>query len=300
MDYFFIRKILYVLTLLIVVAALFVVGRYLLFSFGDRTEKAKVALPPKAQETVPWPQAEEKAEPTSPTRSESPSEPSASQAPPARTEPSPAPSLPPKERAAPERSPMKKEPPMVSKAGGENPSDGQGAKAKPGQKTAPLPENGAEAAAGKGIRSAENPQKVNKGDSIYAIAERAYGVSNTSVVDRILEANPRIGDPDHLPVGQTLRLPQITEESLVYESVDGLFQVRLGTFAKAEFAEYLKRHPFLKDKEVEISPRMTPSGKTWYRVTAGKFKDREEALQVIRTLKEQGLSPYFAGFKKKN
>ncbi|MEW6185095.1 MAG: LysM peptidoglycan-binding domain-containing protein, partial [Thermodesulfobacteriota bacterium] len=145
----------------------------------------------------------------------------------------------------------------------------------------------------------KNTIVVKPGDSIYSIAAKAYRVSNTSVVDRILEANPGISDPDLLPANQQIKLPLISEESLVRKLEDGSFRIRLGAFMKPEFAEYLKKQPLLQNKEIEISPFTSPSGKTWYRISAGKFESREEGLKTIRALKENGLSPYFEGFKKR-
>ncbi|MGA3083677.1 MAG: LysM peptidoglycan-binding domain-containing protein [Thermodesulfobacteriota bacterium] len=141
---------------------------------------------------------------------------------------------------------------------------------------------------------------VKAGDSIYTIAEKTYKVSNTSLVDRIMELNPKIANPDLLPANQKIRLPEITNESLVITSSDAAVKVRLGTFMKPEYANFLKGHPALQGKDIEIIPWKTPSGQTFYRATAGKFNSREEGVQVIRDLKEKGLSPYFEGFKKKN
>jgi len=139
---------------------------------------------------------------------------------------------------------------------------------------------------------------VKSGDSIYTIAEKTYQVANTSLLDQILELNPKIANPDILFVNQKVRLPEITEESLVTESSDGTYQVRLGTFLKPEYSAFLKGQPELQGKEIEIIPREISSGETWYRVMAGKFDTREEGLKVIQDLKEKGLSPYFVGFKK--
>jgi phage tail protein X len=139
---------------------------------------------------------------------------------------------------------------------------------------------------------------VRGGDSIYTIAEKNYRVANTSIVDRILEQNPQISSPGRLLANQEISLPQITEESLLIGSSDGTYRVRLGTFLKAEYSTFLKGQPALRGREIEITPRKLPSGETWYRVTAGKFKSREEGLKVVQDLKEKGLSPYFAGFKK--
>jgi phage tail protein X len=136
-------------------------------------------------------------------------------------------------------------------------------------------------------------------DSLYSIALRNYGVANTSIVDQILEANPKIGDPNKLPDRQSVRLPEVREESLLIPFADGTYQVRLGTFLKAEYAAFLKGEPSLRGKAVELIPRKLPSGETWYRAAAGQFNTREEGLKVIQELKRKGLSPYFPGFRKK-
>ena len=136
-------------------------------------------------------------------------------------------------------------------------------------------------------------------DTLYSIALRNYGVANTSIVDQILEANPKIGDPNKLSDRQSVRLPEVHEESLLIPSADGTCQVRLGTFLKAEYAAFLKGEPSLRGKTVEVIPRKLPSGETWYRAVAGQFNTREEGLKVIQELKRKGLSPYFPGFRKK-
>jgi nucleoid-associated protein YgaU len=152
-----------------------------------------------------------------------------------------------------------------------------------------------------GKTKAETPVKkvvvVKAGDSIYTIAAKAYKVANTSVVDQILESNPKIANPNKLLANQEIRLPEITEESLIIKSSDGTCKVQLGTFLKPEYAAFLKAQPALQGKEIEIIPRKLPSGKTWYKAMAGKFSTREEGLKVIHDLKQKGLSPYFAGFK---
>lgn len=136
-------------------------------------------------------------------------------------------------------------------------------------------------------------------DSLYSIALRNYGVANTSIVDQILEANPKIADPNKLSDSQSVRLPEVREASLLLPLPNKTYQVRLGTFLKAEYAAFLKGEPSLRGKTVEVIPRKLPSGETWYRAVAGQFNTREEGLKVIQELKRKGLSPYFPGFRKK-
>ena len=139
---------------------------------------------------------------------------------------------------------------------------------------------------------------VKGGDSIYMIAAKKYGVANTSVIDRILDENPQISSPGKLLANQQIRLPEITEESLLMRSTDGTYRIRLGTFLKPEYSMFLKGEPALRGREVEVTPRKLSSAETWYRATAGKFNTREEGLKAIHELKEKGLSPYFVGFRK--
>ena len=145
---------------------------------------------------------------------------------------------------------------------------------------------------------AEKAVIVKARDSIYTIAAKNYKLANTSVVDQILGLNPNIANPNKLIASQKIRLPEISEESLIIGSSDGTYKVRLGTFLKPEYSTFLQGQPALRGKKIEIIPRKLPSGETWYRATAGKFGTREEGLKVIHDLKEKGLSPYFIGFRK--
>ncbi|HSR12044.1 MAG TPA: SPOR domain-containing protein, partial [Thermodesulfobacteriota bacterium] len=138
---------------------------------------------------------------------------------------------------------------------------------------------------------------VKGGDSLYTMASRTYKVANTSVMDRILEANPGISNPGRIPDHTKVRIPEITEESLVVAGPNGTSRIRVGTFLKPEYAAFLKKAPALKGKQMDVVPHRFASGETWYRVTAGPFKTREEGLQSVRELKGQGLLPYFENFR---
>jgi hypothetical protein len=141
---------------------------------------------------------------------------------------------------------------------------------------------------------------VKPGEGLYTIAAKTYHVANTSVMDRILELNPKISNPDKLFANQRIRLPEITEESLILKSSDHTYRIQLGTFLKPEYCTFLKNQPILQEKKIEILPKKVFSGAAWYQVTAGKFLTRTEGLKAIQDLKEMGLSPYFEGFKQNN
>jgi general secretion pathway protein A len=147
------------------------------------------------------------------------------------------------------------------------------------------------------IGQEEKIARVQKGDSIYTLCEKFYGVANTTLVDYILEANSKIANPNFLRVNQKIIFPPITESSLVVESSPGAFQVHLGTFLKPQYTSFLNEEPSLQGKEIAMLPRPVPSGKTWYRAMVGTFKTREEGLEFVRTLRSKGLLPAFEGFR---
>jgi general secretion pathway protein A len=138
---------------------------------------------------------------------------------------------------------------------------------------------------------------VQKGDSLYTLLEKYCQVANTTLVDYVLQLNPRITNPDRLLVNQKIKLPAITEESLIFKSSEGAFKIHLGTFLEPKYADFLREEALLKGKEIEIISRKLPAGETWYRAVAGIFKTREEGLAAIRDLKRKGLSPFFPGFQ---
>jgi general secretion pathway protein A len=139
---------------------------------------------------------------------------------------------------------------------------------------------------------------VGPKDSLYTIAARTYRIANTSVADYILESNPGITNPNRLLTNQKIRLPEITEESLIIGASDRTCRIWLGTFLKPEYSTFLREYPPLKEKTIEIVPRKFSSGETWYRAVAGKFSTREESLRLIHAMREKGLCPFFAGFRK--
>lgn len=145
----------------------------------------------------------------------------------------------------------------------------------------------------------ESVVSVKPRDNLYSIAANIYHIANTSIVDMIMELNPKITHPNKLLVNQKIKLPVISPESMVIEASDGTCLIRLGTFLKPEYSDYLKGNPVLQGKEVEITSWKIPDGQVWHRAMAGKFDTREEGLNVIRDLKEKGLSPYFDSFKYK-
>ena len=132
---------------------------------------------------------------------------------------------------------------------------------------------------------------VAKGGTLYSIARQYYKEANISLVDCILEFNPKITDIHSISPYLKIRVPEIGEESFLLKSPDGSYKIILGTFGQPKYSQPYKNEPELKDKKIEVVLRKVSPEESWYRVTAGKFDTREEGLKTIQALKKKGLMP---------
>ena len=134
---------------------------------------------------------------------------------------------------------------------------------------------------------------VGKGDSISSLSQRYYNLANITLMDLILECNPGITNAHVIKDRQKIKIPEITEASLIIPWTDDTWRIHLGTFSKPESARTYKDEPALKGKEIEIIPHQVSPEETWHRVVAGKFDTRDEALKTVQALKEKGMLPSF-------
>jgi general secretion pathway protein A len=137
--------------------------------------------------------------------------------------------------------------------------------------------------------------KMQPGWSLSILTRRYYQSVHLTFKDLILEANPQITDANVIQVDDVIKIPAVTEDSLLIPSSDQTYQIHLGTFNSPEFLKDFETQPSLKGKKLQIVPRKASSEEIWYRFVAGNFSDRKEALEVIRILKEKGLLPAFTG-----
>jgi type II secretory pathway predicted ATPase ExeA/LysM repeat protein len=132
---------------------------------------------------------------------------------------------------------------------------------------------------------------VAKGGTLYSISQKYYNLANATLIDHILEFNPKIDNIHLIQVNQKIKIPEIEEESLLLASSAGGYQVHLGTFYNPKEVRRYKNEPALRGKDIEVIPRQVSPEETWYRVVAGKFETREEALKMIQALREKRLLP---------
>ena len=132
---------------------------------------------------------------------------------------------------------------------------------------------------------------VKEGWTLSSVAQQYFSGINNSLLDFILEANPEIRDINLVFPGQKIKIPYITEETLLWRGPDNRYQLFLGTFATIEEAARYKHEPALRGKRLKaISLPVSPQ-EDWYRIVAGPFQTRKEALKTIQTLKAKRLLP---------
>ncbi len=73
----------------------------------------------------------------------------------------------------------------------------------------------------------------------------------------------------------------------------------MGAFRTAQEAQPYKNDPALANKTLKIVKRQVSPQETWYRVLAGDFRSREEALKTIQALKAKKLLPLLDCLPKK-
>ncbi len=135
--------------------------------------------------------------------------------------------------------------------------------------------------------------KVEEGWNLALLAKRHYGSTNPTLIDLILEANPQITDLNLIQVNQTIKIPGIEKDLFLSPASPQGFRIHLGTFADQSAVRIFQDETLLGGKRLEILPRKVSSQETWYRIFAGEFKNKEEAVQMIQALRRKGLLPAF-------
>lgn len=140
---------------------------------------------------------------------------------------------------------------------------------------------------------------MKKGWTLSLVARHYYPVVNTSLLDFILAANLRITDANMIFPGQKIKIPPITEESLLLRVSGDIYDIHLGTFMSAQNVSLYKDEPVFKGRKLRVVPRRVSPRETWYRMVVGEFNTKEEGLRSIQLLKEKNLLPLLDCLPKK-
>jgi general secretion pathway protein A len=142
--------------------------------------------------------------------------------------------------------------------------------------------------------------KAEAGWTLSFLANRYYGSTNPTFVDLILEANPQITDLNLIQLKQSIKIPRIKEDLFIIRATPQTFKIHLATIADQREVRIFQDEPLLVGKKLEILPRKVSSRETWYRIFAGEFESKDEAIKTIQTMREKDLLPAFPRMKKKS
>jgi hypothetical protein len=140
---------------------------------------------------------------------------------------------------------------------------------------------------------------VEKGQSLYYLAQKYYSMANPTLVALILDFNPEITNANAIMVNQKIKLPKITKEIAIIQSTDHTYKIHVGTYRNPAFVRFYSKEPVLKGKKIEVFPRKVSPKDIWYRIVVGPFGHKDECLEVIDQLREKELLSAFGGILKK-
>jgi general secretion pathway protein A len=134
---------------------------------------------------------------------------------------------------------------------------------------------------------------VKKGWTLSFMAQEHYGRVNPTVLDILLEHNPHITDMNRIPVDELIEFPPLTDELFLGMDPDGRYHIYIGTFDNLRSVQTLMKYPLLQGKILKTDRRKVSNNSFWYRLTAGGFQSRGDAMQGLNALKQQGVLPAF-------
>jgi general secretion pathway protein A len=144
------------------------------------------------------------------------------------------------------------------------------------------------------LQPSEPPHiRARAGENLSLLVFRHYGKINESLVNLILSFNPSVKNKDLILVDQKIQLPEIKEETLISQGQKEGFVIYLGTFPRRQTAEEFRSQPELQGKFLNVRPIDSDSGKNGYRLDAGIFSSRTEALEVVKSLRRKNLLSFF-------
>jgi general secretion pathway protein A len=139
---------------------------------------------------------------------------------------------------------------------------------------------------------------VERGEFLFSLAKKYYHMTNTTLIALILDCNPEITNVNLISLNQKIKIPKITEESLITQYNDHTYKIHVGTFQNSSFVRFYRNEPVLKGKVIEVFSRKVSPKENWYWLVVGPFAHKDDCLKVIDQLKGKGLLPAFGGVLK--
>lgn len=124
---------------------------------------------------------------------------------------------------------------------------------------------------------------VGPGEALSVLARRQYQTWNETIEDIVRSANPQLSSLDSIVVGDTIRLPSVTESGLVVQDQKGLWYVYFAAFhSRRKAQEQVDSFLSLGDPAVLVQGEATD--RPFYRVYLGAFNNQIAAEDKAHTL----------------
>lgn len=130
-----------------------------------------------------------------------------------------------------------------------------------------------------------------KNELISKAISKVYGIYRTGYLDKVLQVNPHILDPDHVLAGTRVTYPALVS-SKGGELGEG-YWLRLASFDTLEQAVGAMEHGMFAGHDVRLLPVTDSSGKRFHVVAAKRYRKEVQARQALdafpSALREQAL-----------
>lgn len=127
---------------------------------------------------------------------------------------------------------------------------------------------------------------VRGGDSMSGIALRKYGQASYTILDLLKLANPELKDINLITVGQTIRLPELSEGFPILNDGSGHYAVLVFSTPQALRASALQRALRSHGFDAHVSGGSVGFQKPMFRVLVAGFTDRSEVEAIGKQLQK--------------
>jgi hypothetical protein len=118
------------------------------------------------------------------------------------------------------------------------------------------------------------------------IAQRKYGQSTYTLLDLLKLANPELSDIDQISVGQTIRLPELSEGFPILTEGSGRYALLVYSTPHASRATNLQKALRSHGFDARVTGGSVGYQKPVFRVVLSGFGDRDEVVGVGRQLQK--------------
>jgi phage tail protein X len=127
---------------------------------------------------------------------------------------------------------------------------------------------------------------VRQGDSLSRLAMEKYGQATPTILDMLKLANPRLSDVDVIPVGQTIRLPELSDGFPTLVEGSGQLAMLVYSSPRQDRAQTLQKALRGHGFEARVSTGRFGAQKPIYRVVLTGFSDRTQVAAAGRELQK--------------